>query len=193
MNYNHWWLQAFVMMTIQAHDTNLHPKPCGGKASCMEGGIGVMFYTSLALLALGTGGVRGALAAFGADQFDITKPKGKEAQGSYFNWLLLSTTTGAIVGVTGFVWVSTKHGWWWGFCLATISSFLGYSLFLMGKPFYQIHVPKDSPFLSIGRVLSLSLYTVYHYVQHIVAWPKKRLCDNVLELFITVLKYFNLK
>ncbi|XP_071694746.1 protein NRT1/ PTR FAMILY 4.6-like [Rutidosis leptorrhynchoides] len=144
---------AFTIMTIQAHDKNLHPKRCIGKESCMEGGIGMMFYTSLALLALGSGGVRGALAAFGADQFDITKPNGKKAQGSYFNWLLLSTTTGAIVGVLGFVWVGTNDGWWWTFCLSVICCFVGFSLFLMGKPFYQIHVPKNSPFLSIGQVI----------------------------------------
>lgn len=144
-------------MTIQAHDKSLHPKPCGGKDSCMGGTIGLMFYTSLALLALGSGGVRGALAAFGADQFDTSTPKGLKAQGSYFNWLVLSTTLGASVGVTGFVWVSTKHGWWWGFCLATIGSFLGFSLFVVGKPFYRIQVPKDSPFLSIGRVYILFL------------------------------------
>ncbi|XP_076901429.1 protein NRT1/ PTR FAMILY 4.5-like [Bidens hawaiensis] len=147
---------AFIIMTIQAHDTSLHPKPCGGKQSCMEGGIGVMFYTSLALLALGSGGVRGALAAFGADQFDTSKPKGLKSQGTYFNWLVLSTTLGASIGVTGFVWVSTNHGWWWGFCLATIGCFLGFSLFLLGKPFYNIQVPKDSPFLSIGRVIALA-------------------------------------
>ncbi|KAL8254979.1 hypothetical protein R6Q59_033200 [Mikania micrantha] len=148
---------AFMIMTIQAHNTSLHPKPCGGKDSCMEGGIGVMFYTSLALLALGSGAVRGALAAFGADQFDTSKPKGLKAQGSYFNWLVLSTTLGACVGVTGFVWVSTNHGWWWGFFLATIGSFMGFSIFLLGKPFYRIHVPKDSPFLSISRVIGLAV------------------------------------
>ncbi|KAK9070719.1 hypothetical protein SSX86_011121 [Deinandra increscens subsp. villosa] len=148
---------AFIIMTIQAHNTNLHPKPCGGKESCMGGGIGVMFYTSLALLALGSGGVRGALAAFGADQFDTSSQKGLKAQGSYFNWLVLFTTLGGCVGVTGFVWVSTNHGWWWGFCLATIGSFLGFSLFLMGKPFYCIQVPKDSPFLNIARVIFLAV------------------------------------
>ncbi|KAI3770598.1 hypothetical protein L6452_01738 [Arctium lappa] len=144
---------AFMMMTIQAHDTGLHPKPCGGKSSCMEGGIGLMFYTSLALLALGSGGVRGALAAFGADQFDTKKPKELKAQASYFNWLVLSTTAGAAVGVTGFVWVSTNHGWWWGFFLATLGSFLGFTLFFLGKPFYRIHVPKDSPLVSIVQVI----------------------------------------
>ncbi|GJT58807.1 NRT1/ PTR family 4.5-like protein, partial [Tanacetum coccineum] len=148
---------AVIVMTIQAHDPALHPQPCGGKESCMEGRIGVMFYTSLALLAVGTGGVRGALAAFGADQFDITKPKGRKAQGSYFNWLLLSTTLGAIVGVLGFVWVGTNDGWWWCFFLATICCFLGYSLFAIGQPFYRIHLPKDSPFVSIGRVILLAV------------------------------------
>ncbi|XP_024965961.1 protein NRT1/ PTR FAMILY 4.5-like [Cynara cardunculus var. scolymus] len=144
---------AFMMMTIQAHDRGLHPEPCGGKSSCMKGGIGVMFYTSLALLALGSGGVRGALAAFGADQFDTKKPKELKAQASYFNWLVLSTTLGAAIGVVGFVWVSTNHGWWWGFFLATLGSFLGFTLFFLGKPFYRIHVPKDSPLLSIVQVI----------------------------------------
>ncbi|KAL7582482.1 hypothetical protein Lser_V15G44845 [Lactuca serriola] len=148
---------AFAIMTIQAHATSLHPKPCGGKASCMEGGIGFMFYTSLALLALGSGGVRGALAPFGADQFDTMKPKGLTAQGSYFNWLLLSTTVGATVGVTGFVYVSTNHGWWWGFLLATITSSLGYTLFLFGKPVYRIQAPKDSPLLRVTRVFVASV------------------------------------
>ncbi|XP_023748170.1 protein NRT1/ PTR FAMILY 4.5 [Lactuca sativa] len=148
---------AFMIVTIQAHDTSLHPKPCGLKESCMEGGIGVMFYTSLALLALGAGGVRGALTPFGADQFDTTNPKGLKAQGTYFNWLVLSTTLGAAVGVMGFVWVSTNHGWWWGFFLATISSFLGFTLFLMGKPFYLIQVPKNSPILTIIRVVIVAM------------------------------------
>lgn len=123
----------------------------------MEGGIGIMFYTSLALLALGAGGVRGALAPFGADQFDTTNSKGLKAQGSYFNWLVLSTTLGAAVGVLGFVWVSTNHGWWWGFFLATISSFLGFVIFLLGKPFYRIQVPKDSPLLTIYRVFVVAM------------------------------------
>ena len=146
-----------MVMTIQAHNTDLHPKPCGGKSSCMKGRIGVMFYASLALLALGSGGVRGALAAFGADQFDIKKPKEIKAQATYFNGLVLFATLGAAIGVLGFVWVSTNHGWWWGFFLATLGCFLGFTLFFLGKPFYRIHVPKDSPFVSIIQVLPHSI------------------------------------
>lgn len=44
-----------------------------------------MFYTSLCLLALGAGGVKGSLAALGADQFDEKDPKGTKALASYFN------------------------------------------------------------------------------------------------------------
>ncbi|KAI7753113.1 hypothetical protein M8C21_004980 [Ambrosia artemisiifolia] len=146
-------------MSLQAHNTSLHPNPCGGKKSCMGGMIGVLFYTSLALLALGCGGVRGALPAFGADQFDTSTPKGLKTQGSYFNWLLLSTTVGAAVGVIGFVWVGTNHGWWWCFLLATAGCVFGFSVFLLGNPFYriQVPVPKDSPYLSIGRVIALAI------------------------------------
>ncbi|KAF5960465.1 hypothetical protein HYC85_001674 [Camellia sinensis] len=95
---------ALVMMTIQAHDSKLKPSPYN-KSTCVKGGIAVMFYASLYLLALGNGGVRGALAPLGADQFDHKDPKEAKALASYFNYLLLSTTVGAAVGVTIIVWV----------------------------------------------------------------------------------------
>lgn len=88
------------MLTIQAGLNNLHPDACG-KSSCVKGGTAVMFYTSLCLLALGLGGVRGSMTAFGADQFDEKHPIEAKALASFFNWLLLSTTLGSVIGVTG--------------------------------------------------------------------------------------------
>ncbi|KAK4282671.1 hypothetical protein QN277_014018 [Acacia crassicarpa] len=142
---------ALVVVTIQAASNNLHPDACG-KSSCVEGGVAAMFYTSLCLLALGTGGVRGCMTAFGADQFDEKDPVEAKALASFFNWLLLSSTVGAIVGVTGVVWVSTQRAWHWGFFIITVASFVGFVTLALGKPFYRIKTPGDSPILRIVQV-----------------------------------------
>lgn len=139
------------MLTVQAASNHLHPEACG-KSSCVQGGIAVMFYASLCLLALGMGGVRGSRTAFGADQFDEKDPTEAKALASFFNWLLLSSTVGAITGVTGVVWVSTQKAWHWGFFIITISSSIGFVTLALGKPFYRIKIPGDSPTLRIAQV-----------------------------------------
>lgn len=139
------------MLTIQAGLNNLHPDACG-KSSCVKGGTAVMFYTSLCLLALGLGGVRGSMTAFGADQFDEKHPIEAKALASFFNWLLLSTTLGSVIGVTGVVWVSTQRAWHWGFLIITLASSIGFLTLALGKPFYRIKTPGESPILRIVQV-----------------------------------------
>jgi len=146
---------SLVLMTIQAHDHKLQPSPCN-RTSCVEGGIAVMLYTSLCLMALGTGGVKGALPSLGADQFDQKDPKEAKALASYFNFLLFSTTVGSGVGVTVIVWVSTNKGWWWGFLICSIVTGIGFVVLAVGKPFYRIQAPEQSPIVRIAQVFVVS-------------------------------------
>ncbi|CAJ2628887.1 unnamed protein product [Trifolium pratense] len=143
---------ALVMITIQAALDKLHPEACG-KSSCVKGGIAVMFYTSLCLYALGMGGVRGSMTAFGADQFDEKEPNEAKALATFFNWLLLSSTLGSVIGVTGVVWVSTQKAWHWGFLIITVCSSIGFVTLALGKSFYRIRVPGESPILRIVQVI----------------------------------------
>ncbi|KAA8545327.1 hypothetical protein F0562_020111 [Nyssa sinensis] len=146
------------MITIQARYPSLYPDACGaGKSSCMKGGIGLLFYSSLSLLALGSGGVRGALAPLGADQFDQKNPKEAKALTSYFNWLLLSTTTGASIGVTVIVWISMNKGWWKGFLISLVVAFVGFVVFALGKPFYRLRAPGDSPIIRVTQVIVVAI------------------------------------
>ncbi|XP_016176028.1 protein NRT1/ PTR FAMILY 4.6 [Arachis ipaensis] len=145
---------ALVVVTIQAGTKALQPEACG-KSSCVKGGVAVMLYTSLCLLALGSGGVRGSMTALGADQFEEKDPKEGKGLATYFNWLLLSTTLGSVVGVTGVVWVSTQRAWYLGFLIVTVSSFLGFLTLALGKPFYRILPPSQSP---LSRILQVFLF-----------------------------------
>ncbi|KAK6121258.1 hypothetical protein DH2020_045032 [Rehmannia glutinosa] len=150
---------ALSMMTIQAHSDSLLPKPCG-KSSCVENGVAVYFYASLSLLALGVGGVRGALPALGADQFDAKDPKEAKGLASYFNWLLLSSVVGGSVGVTIVVWVATNknnHNWWKGFLITAVGTFAGYVFLVVGKPFYRLQVIRDSPLTRIVQVIVVAI------------------------------------
>ncbi|XP_057732674.1 protein NRT1/ PTR FAMILY 4.5-like [Arachis stenosperma] len=143
---------ALVVVTIQAGTKALQPEACG-KSSCVKGGVAVMLYTSLCLLALGSGGVRGSMTALGADQFEEKDPKEGKGLATYFNWLLLSTTLGSVVGVTAVVWVSTQRAWYLGFLIVTVSSFLGFLTLALGKPFYRILPPSQSPLSRILQVI----------------------------------------
>ncbi|XP_059650176.1 protein NRT1/ PTR FAMILY 4.5-like [Cornus florida] len=148
---------ALVLMTIQARYKSLKPEDCGNKSSCMEGGIAVLFYTSLCLLALGSGGVRGALPALGADQFDQNDPKEAKALATYFNWLLLCTTCGATVGVTVIAWVSTDRGWWAGFLTCTLVTLAGFVVLAIGKSSFRIQVFGDSPMITVAQVIVVAI------------------------------------
>ncbi|PKI57791.1 hypothetical protein CRG98_021858, partial [Punica granatum] len=99
---------ALGMVTLQAYSKDLRPEgPCEpGKSSCIEGGKAVFLYSSMILLAIGAGSVKGALPALGADQFDRNDGK---AHASYFNWYMLSTTLGAIIGVTGVIVAALRN------------------------------------------------------------------------------------
>ncbi|KAJ7977791.1 protein NRT1/ PTR FAMILY 4.5-like [Quillaja saponaria] len=147
---------ALVMVTIQAYSSDLHPENCG-KSSCVKGGTAVFFYASLCLLALGNGGVRGSLPALGADQFDKNDPIESKALASFFNCLLLSSTLGAVIGVTAIVWVSTKKAWYWGFFISTVATFIGFVVLAIGKPFYRLQAPGDSPITRIAQVIVVAI------------------------------------
>ncbi|KAF8394768.1 hypothetical protein HHK36_020983 [Tetracentron sinense] len=147
---------ALMMLTIQARFHKLQPDPCG-ESRCVKGGIAFMFYTSLCLLALGAGGVRGSLPAFGGDQFNQKDPKEGKALSSFFNWLLFSTTLGAMVGVTVIVWVSMNRAWYWGFIISMVAAFVGYVVVALGKPFYRTRAPGISPITRIAQVIVVSI------------------------------------
>ncbi|KAL5769458.1 hypothetical protein ACOSP7_013612 [Xanthoceras sorbifolium] len=143
---------GLVLLTIQAYAKDLHPSACG-QSSCVKGGIALMLYASLSLLALGAGGVRGCLPSLGADQFDQKNPKEAVAMASFFNYLFLSTSLGAVIGVTGIVYVSTRKAWYLGYFIATVTAFVGFLVVALGKPFYRIQPPAQSPLTRIVQVI----------------------------------------
>jgi dipeptide/tripeptide permease len=58
-------------------------------------------YTSLYIVALGTGGIKPNVSAFGADQFDDSDPRDRREKTSFFNWFYFSINIGSLLAVTG--------------------------------------------------------------------------------------------
>ncbi|GFZ20603.1 hypothetical protein Acr_28g0013080 [Actinidia rufa] len=149
-------LAALAMITFQAYSTNLQPEACD-KSICLKGGKALYFYSYICLLALGAGGVRGALPALGADQFERNDPKGAKGLATYFNWYVLSTTLGAIFGVTGVVWIAMNKGYYWGFFVGTLTSSVGYVFLALGKPFYLVRPRGGSPLARVAQVIVVAI------------------------------------
>ena len=67
-----------------------------------------VLYLSLYIVALGTGGIKPNVNAFGADQFDETDPEENEEKRSFFNWFYFSINLGGIIAMTVVVWIQVR-------------------------------------------------------------------------------------
>lgn len=149
---------------MQAHYPQLRPTPCKlgvAEPHCEAADRGqlALLYTGLYLIALGTSGVKSALPALGADQFDKNDPKQAGQLSSFFNWFLFSLTIGAIFGVTFVVWTGANHGWDLAFGVSAVAVLFALLSLCMGKSHYRNNKfnPKGSPLSSILQVLVRSI------------------------------------
>ncbi|KAL2507082.1 Protein NRT1/PTR FAMILY 4.6 [Forsythia ovata] len=144
--------QGLLLVTVQAYSKSLQPN-LSMELTCIMGRKAFMFYTSLCLLALGAGGVKGSIAALGADQFDHKNQKGAQGLASYFNYYQFSATIGSIIGVTAVVWVAMNKDWYWAFFIGLVTAFIGFVVLALGKPYYCFPPLANSPVVRISQVI----------------------------------------
>ncbi|KAL1567880.1 hypothetical protein AAHA92_03307 [Salvia divinorum] len=145
-------ITGLVMITIQAHSKKSKRMPCN-KPSCIGGCDATMFYASLCILALGCGGVKGSVAALGADQFDRNETGGAKGVASFFNYYHFSTTVGSLIGVTAVVWIALNRGWHWAFFTGLVTAFVGFVVLALEKPFYLFQPLANSPIVRVSQVI----------------------------------------
>ncbi|KAJ8761983.1 hypothetical protein K2173_006585 [Erythroxylum novogranatense] len=143
---------GLVLLAVQAHYSKLRPPACdmnNPAVHCehVEGGKAALFFVSLYMLALGSSGIKAAVPAHGADQFDEKDPKEDQQMSSYFNYVLFALCCGGVVGLTILVWVQDHKGWDWGFAICALALFLGVTTLLAGLPMYRIQVVRGSSVL----------------------------------------------
>ncbi|XP_034690625.1 protein NRT1/ PTR FAMILY 3.1 [Vitis riparia] len=149
------WQMGMTSLTLSAVLPQLRPPPCKGEHQvCQEadGGQLAILHGSLLLTALGAGGIRPCVVAFGADQFDETDPKEKTKTWNFFNWYYFVMGASILVAVTVLVYIQDNVGWGWGLGIPTTAMFLSIITFVVGYPLYRNLDPVGSPFTRLLQV-----------------------------------------
>ncbi|XWS64320.1 hypothetical protein CRYUN_Cryun06bG0176200 [Craigia yunnanensis] len=145
---------GMTSLTLSTILPRLRPPPCKGEQVCQQATAGqlAILYGSLLFGALGSGGIRPCVVAFGADQFDETDPKQSTNTWKYFNWYYFVMGASMLVAVTVLVYIQDNVGWGWGLGIPTIAMFLSIITFVIGYPLYRHMDPVGSPFTRLLQV-----------------------------------------
>ncbi|CAL2232267.1 unnamed protein product [Prunus armeniaca] len=145
---------GMISLTVSAVLPQLRPPPCQHNQVCKEadGGQLAILYASLLLGALGSGGIRPCVVAFGADQFDETDQKQTTKTWNYFNWYYFVMGASILLAVTVLVYIQDNIGWGWGLGIPTIAMFISIIIFMVGYKLYRNLDPAGSPFTRLIQV-----------------------------------------
>ncbi|KAJ6884627.1 hypothetical protein NC652_031589 [Populus alba x Populus x berolinensis] len=114
----------------------------------------ILFFVSLYIVAIGQGGHKPCVQAFGADQFDGKHPEESKAKSSFFNWWYFSMNSGMVVALLILNYIQDNLNWGLGFGIPCIIMVGALIVFLLGTKTYRygIKTEERSAFLRIGQV-----------------------------------------
>ncbi|XWS68882.1 hypothetical protein CRYUN_Cryun04dG0131800 [Craigia yunnanensis] len=149
---------GLLTITLTAWIPHLHPPECKPEQQlhghCIgpnSAQLGVLL-TGLALLSVGSAGIRPCSIPFGIDQFDPTTEEGVKGISSFFNWYYTTFTVVILLTLTLVVYIQDSVSWVIGLGIPTLLMGSSIILFLMGTRIY-VHVkPQGSIFSGIVQV-----------------------------------------
>ncbi|XVE91417.1 hypothetical protein REPUB_Repub01dG0007700 [Reevesia pubescens] len=148
------YLLGMIILTLSAALPQLRPPPCEGNQVCQEanGNQVAILYLSLLLAALGSGGIRPCVAAFGAEQFVEEDPNHPKKTWVFFNWYFFVLGASILLASTVLVYIQDNVGWSWGLGIPTIAMALSIIVFLIGYRLYRNLDPAGSPYTRVLQV-----------------------------------------
>lgn len=120
---------GMILLTLSASAPGLKPS-CDANGCHPTSAQTATCFIALYLIALGTGGIKPCVSAFGADQFDDSDEKEKIKKSSFFNWFYFSINIGALVASSVLVWIQMNVGWGWGFGVPAVAMVIAIIIFL---------------------------------------------------------------
>ena len=158
---------GMVLLTLSATIDGLRPPPCTVRP-CKKATQGqtAFLYGSLALIALGTGGIKPCVSSFGADQFDESDENELQKKYSFFNWFFFAINMGGLLAITVLVYIQDMIGWGWGIGIPTAAMVCSIIVLAFGIPSYRYQKPMGSPFTRFFQVMVASLRNHLRGVQN---------------------------
>eukprot|EP00462_Mataza_sp_D1_P018959 CAMPEP_0175132628 /NCGR_PEP_ID=MMETSP0087-20121206/7173_1 /TAXON_ID=136419 /ORGANISM="Unknown Unknown, Strain D1" /LENGTH=505 /DNA_ID=CAMNT_0016414989 /DNA_START=189 /DNA_END=1706 /DNA_ORIENTATION=- len=111
-----------------------------------------IFFFSLYVVALGTGGIKPNVSTFGADQFDDQNPVEAAQKEGFFNWFYFSINVGAFVSFTVIAYICQNVSFAVGYVIPTVVMALSILIFVAGKPRYTISPPAGSTLSTFFKI-----------------------------------------
>ncbi|XP_043699028.1 protein NRT1/ PTR FAMILY 8.1-like [Telopea speciosissima] len=147
---------GMLLLTLSASVPGLKPS-CNNDGVChpTQAQFGI-FFLSIYLIALGTGGIKPCVSSFGADQFDETDEDEKKKKSSFFNYFYFSINIGALIASSVLVYIQMNVGWGWGFGVPAAAMAIAVFSFFTGTRLYRHQRPGGSPFTRIFQVIVAS-------------------------------------
>ena len=139
---------GMIMLTLSASIPGLTPTPDKYPSLLQNAAL----YASLYIVALGTGGIKPNVSAFGADQFDESEPSDRREKTSFFNWFYFSINLGSLLAVTVIVWIQENISWGVGFAIPAVCMALAVVVFIAGSGRYKHVQPSESPFSRVFKI-----------------------------------------
>mmetsp|Transcript_12865 Transcript_12865/g.24448 ORF Transcript_12865/g.24448 Transcript_12865/m.24448 type:complete len:571 (-) Transcript_12865:303-2015(-) len=118
-----------------------------------------LLYSALYLVALGTGGIKPNVSAFGAEQFDESNAQDAQEKASFFNWFYFAINVGSLIASLVVVYIQENVSWVIGFSIPTAALLLAVVLFWAGRNKYRVTQPKSSPLARFASVCFTALTT----------------------------------
>jgi len=136
-------------LALSAAVPELHPAP-DKYPNFMQNAV---LFGSLYLIALGTGGIKPNVSAFGAEQFDENNERDVKEKKSFFNWFYFVINCGSLIASLLIVWIQETISWSIGFAIPAAAMLLAVVSFVSGRKRYTHMKPKESPLSRFTGVL----------------------------------------
>ncbi|KAL5073178.1 hypothetical protein RYX36_012162, partial [Vicia faba] len=112
-----------------------------------------VFYISLYLIALGSGGFDPALPTLAADQFDENEPNEQRSKTLIYGYFYAASNLGSLIAETVLAYIATTGHWVMGFWICTCCACVSFVVLLSGTLRYRHHKSIGNPISKLTQVI----------------------------------------